>query len=195
MVTERKPAGGGSAKKQPEAASAAAKLGAVDFRDADVAAKYADSLVAQDYISARRRILANAPLNLDLAEQAKLGKLKCNPATVAREAKRARGPIASGKGAYPEIYALIVGDKNPRQKGQTQKERNHELVVKNLNLTAAMRTSQSRMVAMIRRMDKMEKEFKKRVGQKAREQKKTAVDLKIVGKELANKCEACGRPL
>jgi len=195
MATERKPAAGGSAKKQPEAASAAAELGAVDFRDADIAAKYADSLVAQDYIAARRRILANAPLNLDLAEQAKLGKLKCNPATVAREAKRARGPIASGKGAYPEIYALIVGDKNPRQKGQTQKERNHELVVKNLNLTAAMRTCQSRMVAMIRRMDKMEKEFKKRVGQKAREQKKTAVDLKIVGKELANKCEACGRPL
>lgn len=195
MVAEKNPASGASAKKQPEVESAAGKVSAVDFRDVDVAAKYGDSPVAQDYIAARRRILANAPLNVDLAEQAKLGKLKCNPATVAREAKRARGPIASGKGAYPEIYALIVGDKNPRQKGQTQKERNHELVVKNLNLTAAMRTSQSRMVAMIRRMDKMEKEFKKRVGQKAREQRKNVVDLKIIGKELATKCEACGKPL
>lgn len=64
--------------------------------------------VAKDFDEAIDRLVAGQPNDRRLKRLASEGRLKINPSTVAREAKRSRSLIAHAKCAYPAQRARII---------------------------------------------------------------------------------------
>lgn len=65
--------------------------------------------IEQDFVDAIERLKAGRPQNAELREKVRKGKVvKINIATVAQEAGRARGLIASENCRYPEIRQRVL---------------------------------------------------------------------------------------
>lgn len=189
-----KPAGR-SSKKPVGRAEKSNKIKAARPAASEIDPGSANDSVLQDFKDAIKRISENAPWNPKNIKLAKRGMLKGNPTTIAREAGHSRTLIGHDTCKYIQLRTEILGVKTPHVKGKTQKERNHELIVEKRDILASYKLCMSRLAACILRMEAMEKEYKKRVRQQKRGERKRGVDLKIVGRELAPKCDACGKPI
>lgn len=69
--------------------------------------------IAKEYLEALERLKSNRPNNISLKKKAKLGTLKINIATVAKEANRSRTAIATKVTRYPEVRTRILEEMEP----------------------------------------------------------------------------------
>lgn len=112
--------------------------------------------IRQDFNDAIDRILAGKPVEKNLIEKARSGKLKLNVSTVAREAGRARSLIARSTGDYCDIRERIEREKETdcsatdavtRLKGELKREelKNGALLSQNAALLARVHDLESRL--------------------------------------------------
>lgn len=107
------------------------------------------SQVEQNLIDALERLKKGEPKNPGLAKKARVGKLRINPTTVAKEAGCSRTLIGLDECAYPKIRDQVLKYRDTASKPATSfEEINRQLRRDNLNLNEAVKIAMSRVAAM-----------------------------------------------
>lgn len=120
--------------------------------------------VEGEFIRALNRLIEGAPEDPTNRKKARAGRLRINPTTVAREAKRARTLIAHAKCAYPNVRNAIDAYKTASEEPPTTFESiNRGLRQQISKLEKDKNVALSLNVAMLRRMRAVEKETNRRI--------------------------------
>ena len=106
-----------------------------------------------------------------LLNKARMGKLRINPTTVAREAGRARTLIGHDGCAYPRVRAAIAALSRPETPVTSFEDVNRRLRDDNAELRRSVNVAMSRVAAMARRMAAVEQESKRRIAEAVRRAK------------------------
>lgn len=158
---------------------------------ADSESRTYSSEAEKDLFDALDRLKANEPTHPELIRKARQKKLRINPTTVAKEAKRARTLIGLENCAYPEIRKAIAQLKAPPKPVPSHTEIVDGLKRENKSLRMSVETAMSRVAAMALRMEALEKEAIRRVElQKRRAAMGANVDTnQVAGTRLKNTTE------
>jgi hypothetical protein len=108
-------------------------------------------------MDALKRLEEGSPNHPDLLKKARLKKLRINATTVAKEAGRARTLIGHDGCAYPKVRAAIKRHENPVGPSTSYEDVNRSLREQNADLRKTVIIAASRLAAMIRRMDAVDK--------------------------------------
>lgn len=125
---------------------------------ADSESRTYSSEVEKDLFDALDRLKANEPTHPELIRKARQKKLRINPTTVAKEAKRARTLIGLDNCAYPRVREAITELTGPPKPGPSHTEIVDGLERENKSLRMSVETAMSRVAAMALRMEAVEKE-------------------------------------
>jgi len=127
------------------------------------------TIVEQELFDALERLKSATPKRPELRKKASIGMLRINPTTVALEAGRARTLIGHQNCAYPRVRAAIEAFKHDASTPATSfEEVNRRLRHENTDLRAAVIVAASRLAAMVRRMDSIERETRKQLAEAKR---------------------------
>lgn len=113
--------------------------------------------VEKELMDAFKRLENGIPNDPDLLKKARLKKLRINATTVAKEAGRARTLIGHDGCAYPRVRAAIKCHRNPVGPTTSYEDVNRSLREQNAGLRKTVLIAASRLSAMIRRMDAVDK--------------------------------------
>lgn len=113
--------------------------------------------VEKELMDALKRLEDGKPNNPDLLKKARLKKLRINATTVAKEAGRARTLIGHDGCAYPRVRAAIKRHEEPGGPSTSFEDVNRSLREQNAELRKTVLIAASRLAAMIRRMDAVDK--------------------------------------
>jgi hypothetical protein len=113
--------------------------------------------VEKELMDALKRLEDGRPRDPDLLKKARLKKLRINATTVAKEAGRARTLIGHDGCAYPRVRAAIKLHENPIGPTTSFEDVNRSLREQNADLRKTVLIATSRLAAMIRRMDAVDK--------------------------------------
>lgn len=117
----------------------------------------------KELFDALERLKNGTPTNPELLKKTKLKKLRISETSVAKEAGRSRTLIAHDKCSYPRVRAAILALKNPETPLLTFEEINRNLRKDNAELKDAAKTAMDRVAALVRRLDAVETEAKRRI--------------------------------
>jgi hypothetical protein len=129
--------------------------------------------VERELFAALERLKESNPSNPDLVKKAKLGKLRINATTVAKEAGRARTLIGYDGCAYPRVRAAIKEMVDPAGVPTSFEDVNRKLRQENYELRQTVRIAQAQLAAMIRRMDQLDTEAERKIKQAKRQAEAT----------------------
>lgn len=139
-----------------------------------------------DFVHALERLQAHNPTHPALIKKKRRGSLKINISTVALEAGHSRTLISHENCAFPIVRTAILNlRKAPRGLG-TMAEANRKLRLENAHLRKDYQIAISRMAAMVRRMDRVEKEAIRRTSEIERFKRHNNIDSnEIAGSRLS----------
>jgi hypothetical protein len=112
---------------------------------------------------ALQRLKDGKPEHPDLLKKARLKTLRINPSTVAKEAGRARTLIGYDGCAYPKVRVAILAHKIPTAPTTRFEDVNRKLREDNAILRQSVKTAMDRVAAMVRRLDTVEREAKRKI--------------------------------
>ncbi|MFC3457538.1 hypothetical protein [Massilia haematophila] len=119
--------------------------------------------IEKELMDALARLKSGQPKNAILSKKAKLGKLRINAATVAREANRSRTLIGHDGCAYPRVRAAVKAAAEPEVPPTSFEDVNRRLREDNQELRKTVKLAMSQVAAMIKRMDHLEREATRRI--------------------------------
>jgi hypothetical protein len=122
------------------------------------------------------RLKQQKPLNPQLLRQAKLGKLRIGPSTVAREAGCRRDYISHPGCRFPDLYQAIKALQEPVIEPRSLAEVNLRLRQRNRDLLEAIKTARAQVAAALLRMDEMAKDYDRKLNELERIQKRQGAD-------------------
>jgi len=126
------------------------------------------------------RLKQEKPLNLQLLRQAKLGRLRIGPSTVAREAGCPRDYISHPGCRFPDLYQAIKALQEPAVEPRSLAEVNLRLRQRNRELLEAVKTARAQVAAALLRMDQTAKDYDRKRNELERIQKRQGADLNRV---------------
>ncbi|MCS0627940.1 hypothetical protein NX786_01100 [Telluria mixta] len=154
--------------------------------------------VEKELMDAFKRLEEGVPNHPDLLKKARLKKLRINATTVALEAGRARTLIAHDKCAYPRVRAKIKSLEEPKGPSTSYEDVNRTLREQNIELRKMVIVAASRVAAMIRRMDAVDKkaaEAIKKVVRKTSKKEDVSKANNVAGARRLNETLAVVIPL
>jgi hypothetical protein len=119
--------------------------------------------VEQELLDALERLKQGRPNDPILARKAKLGILRINATTVAKEARRARTLISHDACAYPRVRAAIIAFAVPVAESKTLADVNRRLREDNVELRRAVKIARAEAAAMLLRMERLAKDANREV--------------------------------
>jgi hypothetical protein len=129
------------------------------------------------------RLKQQEPLNPQLLRQAKLGRLRIGPSTVAREAGCRRDYISHPGCRFPDLYQAIKALQEPVVEPRSLAEVNLRLRQRNRELLEAVKTARAQVAAALLRMDQMAKDYDRKLNELERIRKRQGADpSQIAGK-------------
>jgi hypothetical protein len=123
-----------------------------------------------------QRLQQEKPLNRQLLRQAKLGRLRIGPSTVAREAGCPRDYISHPGCRFPDLYQAIKALQEPVAEPRSLAEVNLNLRQRNRELLEAVKTARAQVAAALLRMDQMAKDYDRKRNELERIQKRQGAD-------------------
>jgi hypothetical protein len=132
---------------------------------------------------ALQRLKDEKPLNPQLLRQARLGRLRLGPSTVAREAGCPRDYISHEGCRFPDLYQAIKALQEPVVEPRSLAEVNLKLRQRNRELLESIKTARAQVAAALLRMDQMAKDYDRKLSELERIQKRRGADPnKVAGK-------------
>ena len=122
------------------------------------------------------RLKQEKPVNLQLLRQAKLGRLRIGPSTVAREAGCPRDYISHPGCRFADLYQAIKALQEPAVEPRSLAEVNVRLRQRNRELLEAVKTARAQVAAALLRMDQMAKDYDRKRNELERIQKRQGAD-------------------
>ena len=122
------------------------------------------------------RLKQEKPTNPQLLRQAKRGRLRIGPSTVAREAGCPRDYISHPGCRFPDLYQAIKLLQEPAVEPRSLAEVNVRLRQRNRELLEAVKTARAQVAAALLRMDQMAKDYDRKRNELERIQKRQGAD-------------------
>ena len=111
------------------------------------------------------RLKQDKPLNPQLVRQAKLGRLRIGPSTVAREAGCPRDYISHPGCRFPDLYQAIKALQEPAVEPRSLAEVNLNLRQRNRELLESIKTARAQVAAALLRMDQLAKDYDRKLNE------------------------------
>jgi hypothetical protein len=123
-----------------------------------------------------QRLKEEKPRNPQLLRQARLGRLRIGPSTVAREAGCPRDYISHEGCRFPDLYQAIKALQEPVVEPRSLAEVNLKLRQRNRELLESVKTARAQVAATLLRMDQMAKVYARKRNELERIQKRQGAD-------------------
>lgn len=123
-----------------------------------------------------QRLKEEKPRNPQLLRQAKLGRLRIGPSTVAREAGCPRDYVSHEGCRFPDLYQAIKSLQDPVAEPRSLAEVNLKLRQRNRELLESIKTARAQVAAALLRMDQMARDYDRKLDELERIQKRRGAD-------------------
>lgn len=123
-----------------------------------------------------QRLKEGRPLNPQLLRQAKLGRLRIGPSTVAREAGCPRDYISHEGCRFPDLYQAIKALQNPVAEPRSLADVNRKLRQRNRELLESIKTARAQVAAALLRMDRLARDNDRKLNELERIYKRRGAD-------------------